>query len=132
VTYISSLLDANPTLYLDELQIKLAEIHDVDVSIATLSRAVWHLAITHKKVSKAVAERNELLQAAWQAEYGDIPAEYFVWLDETSVDDHTNQHTNRWAINGHACVRRATFIQGQQYSVLPTLTSEGYIALNIF
>jgi transposase len=61
VTYISSLLDANPTLYLDELQIKLAEARDVDVSIATLSRAVRHLAITHKKVSKAAAERNELL-----------------------------------------------------------------------
>ena len=31
-----------------------------------------------------------------------------------------------------ACVRRATFIRGQRYSVLPALTSEGYIALDIF
>lgn len=61
MTYISSLLDANPTMYLDELQIKLAETRHVDVSIATLSRALRRLAITHKKVSKAAMERNELL-----------------------------------------------------------------------
>jgi transposase len=132
IAYIFSLLTANPTLYLDELQIKLAEIRHVDVSIATLSRAVRRLAITHKKVSKDASERNELLRATWQAEYGDIPAEYFVWLDESSVDDRTNQRTNGWATSGRACVRRATFIRGQRYSVLPALTSEGYIALDIF
>jgi hypothetical protein len=64
-------------------------------------------------VSKAAAERNELLRAAWQAEYGDIPTEYFVWLDESSIDDHTNQCTNGWAMSGLACVHWATFIQGQ-------------------
>ena len=132
ISYISSLLDANPTLYLDELQIKLAETRHVDVSIATLSRAVRHLAITHKKVSKAAMERNELLRATWQAEYGDIPADYFVWLDESSVDDHTNQRADGWAVSGCACVRHATFIRGQRYSVLPALTSKGYIALDIF
>lgn len=132
ITYISSLLAANPTLYLDELQIKLAETRHVDVSISTLSRTIRRLAITHKKVSKAALERNELLRATWQAEYGNIPTEYFVWLDESSVDDHTNQRTRGWAASGRACVRRATFIRGQRYSVLPALTSEGYIALDIF
>jgi len=77
-------------------------------------------------------ERNELLRATWQAEHGDIPAEYFVWLDESSVDDRTNQRPNGWAVSGCACVRRATFIRGQRYLVLPALTSEGYIALDIF
>jgi len=104
MTYISSLLDANPTMYLDELQIKLAETRHVDVSIATLSRALRRLAITHKKVSKAAMERNELLRATWQAEYGDIPAEYFVWLDESSVDNHTNQCMNGWAVSICPCV----------------------------
>ncbi|KDR73890.1 hypothetical protein GALMADRAFT_43365, partial [Galerina marginata CBS 339.88] len=30
LNYISSLLDANPTLYLDEIQEKLLEVHDLD------------------------------------------------------------------------------------------------------
>jgi hypothetical protein len=61
-----------------------------------------------------------------------IPAKYFVWLDESSVDDHTNQRTNGWAMSSCACVHWATFIRGQQYSVLTALTSEGYITLDIF
>ena len=73
-----------------------------------------------------------MLRATWQAEYGDIPAEYFVWLDESSVDDKTNQRTGGWAPLGCACICRATFIQGQRYSILPALTCDRIIALDIF
>jgi len=88
--------------------------------------------MTHKQISKTAIERNELLRATWQAEYGDIPAEYFVWLDELSVDNKTNQRNQGWADLRRACVCKATFIHGQHYSVLPALTSDGFIALNIF
>src|ERR1700685_3342521 len=72
--------------------------------------------------------RDELVRAAWQAEYGDIPMEAFVWLDEASVDDHTNQRRNGWAPLGRACVQRYTFIRGQRFSVLPALSVDGIIA----
>jgi hypothetical protein len=110
LTYISSLLAANPCLYLDELQDWLATDGDTLVSIATISWAVPSLALICKCMLKAALERNELLCATWQAKYGDIPADYFVWLDESSVDDHTNQCTQGWAALGHACVHHATFI----------------------
>ena len=71
------------------------------------------MALTHKEQAKKAAERNEMLRATWQAEYGDIPAEYFVWIDKSSVDDKTNQRTQGWAPLGRACVRQATFIRGQ-------------------
>jgi transposase len=132
LNFISSLLAANPCLYLDELQDRLATDRDIDVSISTVSRAVRRLALSRKRVSAAAMERNELLRATWQAEYGDIPADYFVWLDESSVDDRTNQRTHGWAALGRACVRRATFIRGQRYSILPALTSDGIVALDIF
>jgi hypothetical protein len=48
------------------------------------------MALTHKEQAKKASKRNEMLRATRQAEYGDIPAEYFVWLDELSVDDKTN------------------------------------------
>lgn len=82
VQYLSSLLLANPVLYLDELQEQLATVRNVEVSISTLSRTLRRTAVSNKSVSNKAAERNELLRATWQAEYGDIPAEYFVWLDE--------------------------------------------------
>ena len=55
-----------------------------------------------------------------------------MFLDESSVDNLTNQRTSGWSPIGHACVRRATFIRGQRYSVLPALTTDGIIALDIF
>ncbi|KAI0338968.1 hypothetical protein BDW22DRAFT_1337197 [Trametopsis cervina] len=33
---------------------------------------------------------------------------------------------------GRACVKRELFIRGQRYSILPALTTEGIIALDIF
>ena len=90
------------------------------------------LALSRKQVSPDAAERNELLRATWQAAYADIPADYIVWLDESSVDDRTNQRQMGWAQVGRACVRKEFFVRGQRYSVLPALTCDGYIALDIF
>jgi len=117
--YIHSILEANPTLYVDEIQQQLFEVQDVEVSIATIFCALQRLAITHKHIAKEASERDELVRATWQAEYGDIPREAFVWLDESSIDDRTNQRCNGWALLGCACVQRDTFIRGQRFSVLP-------------
>ncbi|KAJ7870010.1 hypothetical protein B0H13DRAFT_1513247, partial [Mycena leptocephala] len=87
-------LDANPGLYLDELQAKLLETRNVDASLSTISRTIRNLAITNKKVASVAVERNERLRATWQAAHGDIPMEYFVWLDEASVDNRTHQRTS--------------------------------------
>ncbi|KAF8227030.1 hypothetical protein L208DRAFT_1298616, partial [Tricholoma matsutake] len=90
-SYISSLMDANPVIYLDEIQDKLSETHNIDVSISTIYRTLLRLAITHKQVAASAIECNELLQATWIAANGDIPKEYIVWINEAGVDDHTNQ-----------------------------------------
>lgn len=132
ITYITSLLQANPTLYLDEIQERLLEARGVEPSLSTLSRVLQRLDITHKRVAKSALERDELVRATWQAEYGDIPAESFVWLDESSIDNRTAQRTEGWAPRGVACVRRATFIRGERFSLLPALSLDGIIALDIF
>jgi hypothetical protein len=58
--------------------------------------------------------------------------EYFVWVDESGVDDRTNQQLTGWSLMGTACVRRAAFICGVRYSVLPALSLDGIITLDIF
>jgi hypothetical protein len=114
------------------LQEDLLSTHGIDVSIATISQALRRWEMSNKSVASAALERNELLRATWQAEHGDIPAEYCVWIDEASVDDKTNQRDRGWSPIGLACVCRETFIRGQRFSVLPALTSEGIVALDIF
>ena len=102
------------------------------MSISTISHAIQSLTITNKRVSKAAAERNELLHSTWQAAHGNIPTEYIVWLEKSSVDNQTNQCTHGWAPTGNACVCHATFIRGQHYSILLALMLDGIIALDIF
>jgi transposase len=132
MNYISSLMDANPVIYLDEIQDKLLEIHNIEVSTSTIYRALVRLAISHKQVAASAMEHNELLHATWIAANGDIPKEYIVWIDEAGVDDHTNQCDVGWVRVGQACVRRVAFIHGEQFSILPALTCDGIIALDIF
>ena len=69
----------------------------MEVSITTISGAMQRLAMSHKHITKEAAERDELVHAMWQAEYGDIPMEAFLWLDESGVDNCTNQHCEGWA-----------------------------------
>ena len=90
------------------------------------------MALSHKGIAKEALERNELLRATWQGVHGDIPKEYIIWLDEASVDDRTNQRHAGWASMGWACVWWSAFIHGQHYSILPALTCDGIISLDIF
>ena len=41
--YLDGLLSSQPALFLDEIQDKLQEMRDVEVSLATLSRTLSHL-----------------------------------------------------------------------------------------
>lgn len=131
IEFISSLLDDTPVLFLDEIQDQLEEVRGVHVSLATLSRTLRNMSLSNKSISKKAAERDDLLRATWVAEWGDLPVESFVWLDESSVDDLTNQRRRGWAPVGRACVRRDTFLRGQRYSILPALSTDDIIALDI-
>lgn len=48
------------------------------------------------------------------------------------MDNKTAMQMEGWAPMGRACVRHATFLRGQRFSVLPALTSDGIIALDMF
>lgn len=55
-----------------------------------------------------------------------------VCVDEAGVDDQTNIRRRGWAPMGQACVRRTSFMWGKKYSILPALSLDGIIALDIF
>ena len=85
INYIISLIEARPKIFLDEVQENLRHHCSREVSLSTLSHTLHRIQITHKKVTTEALERNELLRATWQAEYGDIG-----WM---------NQVSTTWSIN---------------------------------
>lgn len=130
--FLQGLQAQNPTLYLDEYEDALWNMHEIDVSVRTLCRTHEHLAYTHKKVSPEALERNKLVCDAWVARHGDVPAEWCFWLDKAHVDNRTNSRTTGYAPLGRVLVRRELFYCGTKYSMLPALSSRGIKALDNF
>src|SRR5271170_2577729 len=131
--FLDRLLEQDPCLYLDELQEKLREYRGIEVSLATVHRSLHRLAITRKCVIKEANERDDLLRAIWEGEMAQYrDPEVFVFLDESAVDNKTSQHFSGWSHRGVPCTRRATFVRGTRYSILPALSLDGIIALDIF
>ena len=68
IEYLHSLLEANPVLYLDELQTHLSTGRNLDVSIATISHLLAQYNLTRKQVQKVAAEHDKELQGIWEAD----------------------------------------------------------------
>lgn len=133
IAYIHSLLDTNPTLYLDELQTRLLSVRNINLSIATISRILTHYELTRKRLQRVASERDEELRVLWEADIAQyVDADVFVALDESAVDDKVIQRRFGRSLSGTPCVRRAAFLRGTRYSILPALTTDGIIALDIF
>jgi transposase len=131
--FIDQLLEREPLLYLDEISSRLEEAWNSSVSLATLQRALVQLDLTRKTVSKQVNEHNEYLRAVWEGEMAEYDnPDVFLFLDESAVNNLTMQRYVGWSPRGVPCVCHATFLRGVHYSVLPALTMDGIVALDIF
>ena len=88
MAFIKSTLTANPSIYLDELQKRLYDTQDLDISIATLLHTLKSAQISQKSLTKALVERDEELHCMWEiamAEYTN--PDVFVFLDESAIDN---------------------------------------------
>ncbi|KAH6880881.1 hypothetical protein BKA70DRAFT_1045450, partial [Coprinopsis sp. MPI-PUGE-AT-0042] len=52
-------------------------------------------------------------------------------IDESSVDHLTNIRHKGWSEFGRACVSRDTHIRGKRISILPALTSNGILTMDL-
>ncbi|KAJ7933533.1 hypothetical protein B0H13DRAFT_1523075, partial [Mycena leptocephala] len=105
--YLEAILEANSTLYLDEIQSKLSTVCRVHVSILVISRALVDLQLNRKKLTKAAAERDDQLCTLWEADMAQYTdPDVFVALDESAVDNRTVQRTHGRSTEGTPCVER--------------------------
>ena len=66
--YLNALLAANPALYLDELQTSLLSVHNINLSIATISWILAQYELTRKQLPKVATEQDEELRGIWEAD----------------------------------------------------------------
>jgi transposase len=132
-TYICSLLDQKPTLYLDEIQDYLYRQRHVTVSLSTLTRTLRRIDMTNKAISRHAIERNQTLRAAYMNYIGHIITDplQLMFTDESSIDRRTMVRQKGWTKAGSRCVQRQHFVRGNRYSVLPVLTLDGILTYDI-
>ena len=92
------------------------------------------MCFSHKRVTKIVIERNELLRAAFKCHFAKLinNLDMLLCTDESSKDDWTVSHQGGYAWLGKHCPVCAQFIWGRRYSILPVLSIKGYIAYEVF
>jgi hypothetical protein len=112
----------------------LAVEHNIIVSSSTLSRNLIEAGLTHKKLHKLALKRDEILRDEWKESlrnnYTSEGIE-LMCLDETSKNDHTYARKFRRAMSGEQAELKDVFVRGDRYSLLPAITTEGYIAMHV-
>lgn len=123
---LRKLMQESPELYLDEIGEWLALFHDVQISKTALHDNLRDLGISRKIMLRAAAERDDQLRAEWMYDFlatGTYSAEQMVVLDESSKDSRTPL--------GEDAVLQVSLDRGVRYSILPALTTDGYIAVRV-
>ena len=131
--YLQSLLESCPSIFLDEIKQKLEAVRGVSVSMATISRFLRSRDFTWKAISRPSLEANEKLRTCYEIETSQFTdPDYFVFIDESHIDQKTARRPKGWSLIGVPPVERSTFLRGTRHSILPALTTEGIVALEIF
>jgi DDE superfamily endonuclease len=72
------------------------------------------------------------LRDAWFLKIGAWRAEQLVFIDESGINARSGERTHGWSQKGRVIPYSVAFGRAENYSVLPALTVDGYIACNVY
>ncbi|KAK2463341.1 hypothetical protein APHAL10511_004652 [Amanita phalloides] len=111
-----------PDAYLDELQEMLMVSCGIHVSRAMVWCTLRKKGYTMKKLTWVAQERLAEKRLEYHARIGQYDAQQLVFVDESSVDCRTTYHGQVWSICGTKAQRKAFFVRGCHFSVLPAIS----------
>ncbi len=85
------------------------------------------------KLQKAALERNELVRAHYLATIGDhYTRNQLIFLDESAKDERSLSRLYGYSPRNTPAQKKVVFVRGKRYTILPALTMEGFVAVDIF
>jgi DDE superfamily endonuclease len=63
---------------------------------------------------------------------GGWQAKQLVFLDESGINTRNGERTHGWAPKGHVLRYKAPASRGENFSLLPAMTIDGYIACKVY
>ncbi|PPR00338.1 hypothetical protein CVT24_004359 [Panaeolus cyanescens] len=132
VSFLEGCIEQKPDLLLSELQDRLKGSCGVDVSPVTIWRSLKRRGFSRKRATKPAIERDEDDRANYHLIIGSFyEPEQLVFVDESAFDRRVAGRRYVWAPTGNRGRRRDFFIRGIRYSILPALSLDGIIALEV-
>lgn len=132
VNFLEACIEKNCDIALEELQGSLEGVCGVLADVTTISRSLRRRGLVRKEVTRPAREQNEVARLIYQMKIGTTyRARQLVFVDESACDRRTARRKYGWARIGDRARRRDFFIRGKRYSMLPALSLDGIIALEI-
>ncbi|EUC57295.1 DDE family endonuclease [Rhizoctonia solani AG-3 Rhs1AP] len=134
VEYIWNCVDHTPDSTLDEIRVKLEEERGTFVSATTVGRCLKRMNYSTKLVTRKALEANEQSKAQFVAEVGngEYRPYHFVFVDETALNKHTMRRRLGRSPIGTRASRYDRSNKGLRHSILPALSLNGIIHLDVF
>ena len=78
-------------------------------------------------------ERNEIIRAHYLATIGEhYTRNQLIFLDESAKDERSLTRLYGYSPRNIRAQKKVAFIRGKHYTILPALTLEGFVAVDIF
>jgi hypothetical protein len=85
------------------------------------------------KLQKAALERNEIVRAHYLATIGEhYTRNQLIFLDESAKDEKSLSRLYGYSPRNTPAQKKVVFVRGKRYTILPAITMEGFVAVDIF
>ena len=83
-------------------------------------------------MAKEASQRNPAARNMWLRKLGNWHANQLVFLDESGINGKSGERNRGWGRKGKVVTAAMPYVKAENFSVLPAMTVNGYIACNIY
>jgi len=127
VDWLVDYLNDKPTAYFDELALTIYDEFGIDVHPSTVGLVLKRRNWTRKAVKERALQQSAVLRAIWIAKMANWQPEQLVFVDESAACERTGARKRGWSPKGVSCSVLRTVKRSERWSILPALTTEGYL-----
>ncbi|KAI7960205.1 hypothetical protein MJO29_005273 [Puccinia striiformis f. sp. tritici] len=128
--FVLAALEAEPTLYVDEIQSHIVAMTGTRHPFATILDELKDRLNYTKKTARTVhPAQSPYHRALFRARMGPFPPNHLVFLDECAVSLGTHSRDKAWAPRGRRTKRIDRALAAPRISVLPAVSLDGMLAV---
>ena len=110
---------------MDELLAVLQHVCGMTVSLAGISQTLKKMGLTRQRLKSIVVRRSDKERAKFMVQVQCIPANCFVWVDETGSDHRDSRRKTGYGLRGIPPVSFQLRVRSTRISAVSCITTDG-------